>query len=469
MTIKKISVSFLLLLFTGLSVAQINSKEFDGRSIVAEVDSLNISAEEFFYSYEYGPAFVKRKADSKDRYLNYMINEKLLAVDGFSRGVDTTSEAKEMINEFVSDLSTEELFKQDILSKVEIQDSEIDSVVNKKNLELEIKWLYSDSEIGIKNFWSELNYGASFDSIFLSQINDSVFYDDRYMKIDRYKLEQKNPLLAKIVDSLKIEEISLPIHTEDGWYIVHIDNISENLISNQTEYERVKQEAVNALKKTKMDALSDQYVNKLLYENKPVIKREAFNILRSYLAQYLLDSEKYNEWNLTAKLNDAIKSLNSLDENYSETILVESKDNRYTLKDFLTWYRNRSLYIKLNKNDLQNFSSSLENLVWKMVRDRLLSERANERGFDKLESVVKQSQWWKDKIVSAIVKNEIANSVSIKDDEIKSGIDKDEVASVKASEEYSAKLLRKILSLKQKHSVKINEEVLKEYSCFSRE
>jgi hypothetical protein len=455
-----ISIVFLaIIIFISDLSAQVLISEFDKNRIVAEVDSLKISAEEFFYSYEYGPAFVKRKPESKERYLNYMINEKLLALDGFSRGLDSAEEAREIITEFISDIATEELFKQDILSKVEIEESEIDTILNKKQLELEIKWLYSDSEKGIKRVLAELKEGIPFDSLFDSQINDSVFYDDRYMKINRYKLEQKNSLLAGIIDSLKAGEISLPIHTEDGWYIVKLDNVWENIITNQTEYERLRQEAVNALTKNKMDILSDKYVNELLYENEPVIKRDAFNLLRSYLGNYILDSVKYNEWNLTSKLNEAKKNLDLSGENYREAMLVETKNGNFTLEDFITWYRNRSQYIKLNKSDLQNFSISIENLIWQMIRDRLLFDRAKERGLDRSESVIKQSQWWRDKIVSAIVKNEIANSILMKEDEVKAE-ETEEVASVKSSEEYNAKLLRKILSLKQNHSIKINEVVL---------
>ena len=56
--------------------------------IVASVGPINITTDEFYYSYEFGPAFVKREKDSKERYLKYMINEKLLALDGYSRGID---------------------------------------------------------------------------------------------------------------------------------------------------------------------------------------------------------------------------------------------------------------------------------------------------------------------------------------------------------------------------------------------
>src|SRR5690606_14874747 len=80
---------------------------------------------------------------------------------------------------------------------------------------------------------------------------------------------------------------------------------------------------------------------------------------------------------------------------------------------------------------------------------------------DKTESVIKQTGWWKDKIVSAIVKNEIAGSIGVENNEIKTGrTSENETASVKARDDYTAKLLRKILLLKQKYSIVINEDAL---------
>ena len=49
-----------------------NSK--NKNEIVAQIGAIKITAEEFIYSYEFGPAFPKRKDNSKRTHLNYMIN-----------------------------------------------------------------------------------------------------------------------------------------------------------------------------------------------------------------------------------------------------------------------------------------------------------------------------------------------------------------------------------------------------------
>jgi len=143
----------------------------------------------------------------------------------------------------------------------------------------------------------------------LLQINDSVFLDQRYLKTSRYLLESKNPLLVRILDSLEAGGVSIPVHVEDGWYILKLVNIWQNVVLTENEYLRLKQEASNAVFKKKMDLLSDKYVNELMFKNSPVIKRNPFNIVRSYLGKFYLSNDKYESWELEEKLNSALAGL----------------------------------------------------------------------------------------------------------------------------------------------------------------
>jgi hypothetical protein len=205
-----------------------------------------------------------------------------------------------------------------------------------------------------------------------------------------------------------------------------------------------------------MDMLSDKYVNAMMTENDPVIKKAVFKFLVSYMAYYYLPPDKYNQRNMAGSMERIIKENNLDENNLGESVLVESKSGSYSFDDFIYWYRNRSQYIQLNKTNPNAFALSIENMVWQMTRDKLLSKRALERGLDKLPAVQEQSGWWKDKIISSMVKNEIKNSIEINANEVKAGDGNSE----KLNDEYNARLLRKVLSLKKRYSVKVNEDVL---------
>jgi hypothetical protein len=226
---------------------------------------------------------------------------------------------------------------------------------------------------------------------------------------------------------------------------------------------RLRQESINSLKKNKMDKLSDDYVHKLLLNQNPIIKRQGFNILRSYLGIYNLTEEKYNEWNLSQKLDEALAALQVTKENIGRTIVVEVIDGTILLEEFLVWYRNRSQYIKFNKTNLQSYSSSVESLVWRMVRDKLLTGQAYKRNFQKTESVIKQSKWWKDKIVYSAVKKEIVESVGLEEEEVRyNSLESLDVKSneEKINTEITRRLLLKLNELTREYEININEDVL---------
>ncbi|MFO7446233.1 MAG: peptidylprolyl isomerase [Ignavibacteriaceae bacterium] len=429
---------------------------FDKQKTAASVDSIKITAEEFYLSYEYGPAFVKRKKDSRLNHIDYMINEKLLALDGYSRSIDTVEEISSLISDYKGDLASEELFKNEILPEIKVSDPEIDTIISYKQTELEIKWLFEKDKEKIKILFDALNNGILFDSLFTQQLGDSVFFDERFLKTNRYLLWLKNPILAEIVDSLKIGEASVPIHVEDGWYIVKVINIWQNVVTTESEYQKLRQEAVNAVYKKKMDMLSDQYVNELMLKNNPVIKREAFNIVRSYLGKLYLREDKYEDWQLEQKLS---QSLSESQGDINNSVLISLTGKNITIKDFLVWFRNRSQYIKFNNSDLKSFSISLEKTIWRMVRDNLLAETATARGYGKSEDVIKQLTWWKDKIISSAVRNEVANSVLLKMNEV-SGNESIKTDAELLNREFQKKFLHKILSLKQKYKVVINEDIV---------
>jgi hypothetical protein len=429
--------------------------------IVAEIGNIKITAEEFIYGYEFGPAFPKRNADSKKKYLNYMINEKLLALDGYEKNIMEKEEAKEAYDNIKSDLATEEMFNKEIVPEVKINDAEIKKVIETKQKEYQLRWLYANELDRLEYYLRNLKNGITFDSLFNTQLNDSVLIDDRQLKSSLYNIYIKNSQFAQIIDTLNPGKISDPIHTDDGWYIIKIDNILKNLITSESEHEKLKFESKEAITKSKLDILSNQYIKELFSEEAPVIKRNVFNVLRSYLGKFLLTPEKYSEWELDNKLNNSLANLRLKSEDkYSGLALVECKSMNISLDEFIIWYRNREQYVNLLKNDLVAFSKSLEDFIWLMIRDKLLSAKAYQKDYDKSGWVLKQEKWWKDKISYSAYRYELANSIILNSEEVRLMNEKKKSESEIRSDELSKKILHKILELKKKYKVIINEGVL---------
>lgn len=441
-----------------------NKETINNYEVVAEVGDIKITAEEFFYSYEFGPAFPKRKSDSKETHLKYLINEKLLALESYKEGLINDEEVSSLFDDIQADLATEEMFKDEILSKMKIDSAAVDTILHSKQVELELKWLYSHDEEGIKAYWLSLYNNVSFDSIFVKQFNDSVFLDMRSLRTTFYSLRKNNPLLAQIVDTMEAGHYSAPIHVNSEWYIVKLENIWRDMITSETELNKLRYESEQAFLKNNMDRESDNYVDNLLRNENPIIKKHAFNFLRAYLGKYILPSEQYEEWELEKILESALSNLGLIrGEEYTGVELVVTEKKTYLLDEFITWYRNRSHYIKFDKSDINSFSRSIENLIWLMLRDKLLTQRAKENGYFENNWVKTQSNWWRDKIAYSAMRNKLANSILLANEEVNTGSES-EPSPDDLSIELIAKMFRTIQASKAKYDVVINSEVLNRIS-----
>ena len=233
------------------------------------------------------------------------------------------------------------------------------------------------------------------------------------------------------------------------------------MITSESEYNKLRSESTNAIAKSKMDFLSDQYVKGIFSNENPIIKRDVFNVLRSYLGKFILLPKKYSEWELDNKLDVALTNLGlRRRETYPGLTLVECKNSKISLDEFIIWYRNREQYVKFSKNDLIGFSKSLEDLVWVMVRDNLLTAKAYQKGYNKSEWVKKQASWWKDKISYSLIRSELSNSVMLSFEEKHSYNESEKSQSESMNQELSKKIFNKVRELKKKYKIVVNEDVL---------
>lgn len=438
--------------------------------VVASVGNIEITKEEFILNYEFGPVFTKKINNSKEKHLNYMLNEKLFALEAESIGLDTTRQVVNYLSTINSDLATEELYKDEIISKVEILDSEIDSVIIRKSMDVNVKWLFSDSQFEINSLDSKLKNGMSFDSLFYQRYKSKEEIDSKELATNRYLLGKKTPGLGKIVDTLENKKYSKPIFMEDGWYIIYLENFNQQAILTETDYTRLKTEATDAVKMLKMNSISDMYVDRLMKENEPLIKSTAFRILRSYLSNYILKKELYEQWLLPKKMDEALAELdNKSKSDISKLVLVNLKSTEVSISQFLEWFWLRDQYLKLDNSSLETFSLSLKDIVFRMVRDELLTNAAKEMGYFESDVVKKQQSWWREKVLSSAYKNYLRNTIKVNSDEVAPQKENENNGNLDIEKEYTAKLFRTIQKLKQKYSITINKDVLNNISVTDEE
>jgi hypothetical protein len=446
---------------------------------LATVGPWRISATEFMLSYEYGPAFVKREKDSKKHYLIFMLYEKLLAFDAQQRGLDKESDVQQLVKQIEADLATEELYRDDVLSKVDVSDRSVALGVEQERVHLAVRWIYAPSAGQIHEQVRVMKEGVSFDSLFALQLRRGVKAEDRTMETTRFRLRVRNPLLAAVVDTLPPGIVSPPVQGPDGWYLVKIVDEEINPVVTQSEGVKMGKDVRRTLTQHVADSLSDDYAQRMIVDQHPVILRESFNAVQAYLGKKFLRREKFDEWGLASRKGaKELKDLSQLDT-IASRVLVQMKKKSLDVRSFLDWYRLREPYVKLTLTSPQAFFQSVEGLIWRMVRDRLLTHRAFERGLQKRTSVRRQKEWWKEKFLYLANKQRLAATITDSLPLLRKYYEQhthdfcDTSGVVKAFEdaredvwreyysyELKKNLLHEILRLKEKYGVRIDEAAL---------
>jgi hypothetical protein len=447
---------------------------------VATVGPWSISASEFMLSYEYGPAFVKREKHSRQRYLTFMAYEKLLALDARDRGLASWPDLQRQVKEIEADLATEELYKEDVLPRVKVGDRQITLGVEQERVHLAVRWIFTSSVSGVDDQVRMMKTGVTFDSLYALQFLAGVKPEDRVIETTEFKLRMQNPMFASIIDTMQPGTVSLPVHGPDGWYIVKVTDVSKNPMATQSEEEKMREDVKRSLKQRLADSLSDDYVQRMIVAQHPIIVRESFNVIQAYLGRKFLSKEKFDEWGLAGRKGAMeLKDVSRLDTIESR-VLVQLKKNNLNVQTFLDWYRMREPYIKLALTSEQGFFQSVEGIIWRMVRDRLLTDRAFERKLQNRTSVRQQKEWWEEKCLYLANKGRIADTIkdslpllrkyyeeNARNFSDTSGTIKpfeevrEDVWREYSSFELTKRLLHEILRLKQKYGVAINEDALK--------
>lgn len=387
-------------------------------AILATVGPITISVQEFLVNYEFGPAYVKKHPDAKRRMLDYLINEKLFALEA-----STPSQHQRIdgaLREIEGDLATEELYRKDVLPHVVLPKGVIERGVRESGITLTVHWLYAMTD-GLKDsLHAGLRRGTPFDTLFLRQTPDSLSRGNRMMIGTFFEIRRRNPEVAGVLDSLAPGQVSRPVKGKDGWYIFRIMDERRNMVTSESDLMKAHADVEKALCEDMADSISDAYVAQLMTEHAPVIVKDSFDDLLRFLAQFHLERKNAENWGFRSADGDPADSILQAAEariagQGNRALVTLATGRTIGLGAFMEWYRNRETVIKLPTSSAQAFASGAEQLVWRMVRDYLLTERARERKLNALPGVRMQKSWWEHKLLFQAGLNSLQAAIPVKD------------------------------------------------------
>jgi len=447
---RSVAVAFIFVLATGCNEYQIGA----GEDIVAQVGGRTITVREFQLNYEFGFSTLKKAPDRKLSYLESMIDELLLSLEGYRLGLDQTERVQNLEAQLLQELLIEELLYTEVSESITVSDQEIRDAITRSKVQWKFRY-WAEADLAAADHVYNMMKEQGYANVIAERLNkEEVLRDPKDFETNYLTWLETPPELLDAIKDLQIGEISQPIELNNVYFMIQMIDIRRDALA-EYDYQSTSDRFKQILFQRKLKSATSQYVTKFMTAKNVVVKGEAFQIL----AEALLDWK--GEMDNTRTLSDAIENASESEpalrkfNQQSEKILVTFSGGRWSLKDFIEHVDTGRLEIKPEKTE--RFRANLKREIGLTIRNELLAKEATANGLHKSEVVQNLLRAWRDKWVYQEVRRqyvlESGLEPSIVELEVPAGSEAD-------IDRKTSFLQQEIGSLRKKNTVQIFEAAL---------
>ncbi|MEJ5351762.1 MAG: peptidyl-prolyl cis-trans isomerase [Melioribacteraceae bacterium] len=408
------SLSFIIFFLTLFCFSNLSAQSEN--EIIAKAGNIKISKKEFIQRYEFSPhAQTETAFDTatiKRDFLYTLLAEKLLAQDAIKQNLDKSEDFTYLMDYLQNIYLRDALYKKEIKDKVVITDSALFDGTNKMSKTLKVKFIFSVDENEIKEIYSSLKYGASFDSL---------------LALRPENLEQKNyaevtfgnmaPEIEEQIFKLMPGEFTSPVKLKEGWYICKVYDVIKKSDFNSSDISRIKK----IIESRTEDKLYQEFYNKFFKGIKVNVDRRLFDKLSDEILNFIKQNQNYFNDKKNKKLRFSETEFSQIQKSFSNEEIslpfVKFEDSPVSLKYFL---KNLSFTgIEFDSTSIDYIKSKLNNFVSNFIRNELYAREARKRGYDKLPNVQEDLNMWKEFYLSRMRMKEIFKKQNVSDKEAK--------------------------------------------------
>jgi parvulin-like peptidyl-prolyl isomerase len=386
---------------------------------IARVGDKVISGSEFLERYELTPAVNKHNKKNteseKTSFLYTLIAEKLWALEAAANGLDTTEVMKFSKNAFEKMFALDELYKREILDKIEITNEELLDAIEKNKTTLKVNYLFSEDEEEIRNLFKLLKDGIPFDTI----LAESPEYQEQPVPVE-IVYGQMDKQIEDTLYALSLGEYTSPIFTPDGWYIFILKNKTEQLFSTAGDIQESENTAVKIIKARKEKEIFEKFYSDF-FHGKSV---DVNPVLFESLAQKISLSLSRKKTNENIKDGDPVFLLAgeviNIEEMFGEDSLkfpfILFDEKPLSLKEFIRIIAFDGF--KLTDCSIANTRAQLDLTARQTIEKELLAREGFKRGYNLLPQVRYQVQMWYDNYLFQMLQNKFFDSLAVSDEEV---------------------------------------------------
>ncbi len=394
-----------LLSASGCGPAAPGSTELSGEgAIVATVGGEPIYARDFVLNYELGFPHLHRGDNTRLAYLNRIIDEKLLALEGIRRGLLDHEEVRWNIEDLREELLVEQVFQHYVNDQVSITPEDITLAMQQDRTSFRLRYLpVRSSAEGHRLRDEALRVGLpALIREFVSSNDEQNLHPSDFESPYVTSHDLHPDLMAAIID-LPMGEISAPVPYHGQFLLLQLVDVRREPVSPSATA-RATFEQVVFHQKAKV--LARTFIGSMMKPLDVRLKPTSYRLLREELWHWCQDGPPQGNLLtefLTREASDTDNLRVILDD-----VLITTSDGDWTVRDFLAAFPAARYPLRHERREV--FENDVYDAIGLTLRDHYFAQRALEENMDEDPALRHKLALWTDKWVYRVLREELADS-----------------------------------------------------------
>jgi len=388
--------------------------------VIARIGDTSITGLEFQRDFEQGFPELKRGADPRASYLEHMIDERLLAMEGYRIGIDSSSSVQRRIKSLTNELLVGKIFDEDAARSVHVKPSDIDSLRRLDAVRFALRFIPApDPEFAdtVRKRFVDEGFDAAL-AMIAAGSGDGLSLMSASLETGLLSAAELDPAVWEAIRSLPVGTISEPIAYRNSFLLVEVIDIVRTPITADPGPEALERYRKIAYAEQSQRA-ARSLIQRTVADSNLRLKGSVYGRLEQALWQWLnnRDVEPKNDYltlgaQLATDISPYAKSLRDL----GPDTVMETSQRSWSVAEFLEEYPHDRYPV--STRSFEEFRSDLYDAFGLLVRDRSFIRLAIEEGYDSDPSLQTEVRRWSDKWTYQAYRSLIADSVSVDEDDI---------------------------------------------------
>lgn len=402
---------YFLVLLCFLSIGPhtaVSQAQHASESIVARAGVVFISEREFIDRFELTPGLNRTPKsaleEEKESFLYSLIAEKLLAQEARERRFDRDSVFRENINSVSRLLARDELYRQEIRTKVAVTEEDLNIGTNRAKRELLLRYIYFQDEATARFVAMNLKRAADLRSFQLDSTMSAIvdtatlLWGDADVAIEE---------AAYQLDSGKVSPV---IPSNDGFYILALAGARMNPRYSSMSLVAVRERVESRIRQRKERHAMQQYLSTFMSGRKGYSSSTTFH-------RFAADVTNVLQYFRQPRMSDSAHAmLEGRCSSYLSDTLIVAGSRTWSVRDVIgSFYQ---IELPSEVSNISAVSSMLYHEFQDWIGKELLEQEALSRGYDTLATIRQELNAWRDQALALMMKRYAESFVNVSDAEL---------------------------------------------------